>query len=236
MLRLSRLAKSHGRLTCRKDGYNSELLENHQPPPPAAARDFLSLKHRLPLFDTMQVTVYHFLKLLVVAILLRLTSSNVISRNASFPLSLTPIVSTGNVFMNHPLSRPSVPFEWQVPNSETKLIVVWYYRNMLSQIVYSSLIEALSELYVTALYDYGDMPVRADSYQQQRYGVSLDVTRYQTPETPILYYSTVMRTFLGVSQIYQLFERPCGLSLIVYEQGQKVAHASLTPEGSPSAA
>ena len=236
MLRLSRLAKSHGRLTCRKDGYNSELLENHQPPPPAAARDFLSLKHRLPLFDTMQVCVYHFLKLLVVAILLPLTSSSVISRNASFPLSLTPIVSTGNVSMNHLPSRPSVPFDWQVPNSETKLIVVRYYSNMLSKIVYSCLVEALSELYVTALYDHDDMPVRADSYQQRHNGVSLDVTRYQTPETPILYYSTVMRTLLGISQIYQLFERLCGLQLIVYEQGQKVAYATLKPEGPPSAA
>ena len=204
---------------------------------PVVAGDLLSLKYRLPLFvATMQIGFCHFVKLLVIASLLQLTSSNVIFRNASFPLPSTPIVSTGNVSMNDLQSRPSVPFEWQVPDSETKLIVVWYYRNMLSKNVYPCLVEALSELYVIALYDHDDMPVRADSYQQQCYGVSFDLARYQTPETPVLYYSTVMRTLLGISQIYQFFEKPCGLSLRVYEDGQNVAHAILKQEGSPSAA
>lgn len=185
----------------------------------------------------MQIKGGHLLlQLSITTYLLGLTASSVIARNASSLLLSPQIKTASDNSLNDFHARPKVPFEWRVPHSETRLLVVWYYQKMESRGVYSCIIESLAELYATAVYDHDDMPVRANSYAQNRYGVLLDVTRYNTPETPILYYSLVVRTLLGISQLFNSYHQMWGLSLHVYEREQKVAHATLKPARDPSVA
>lgn len=99
--------------------------------------------------------------------------------------------------------------------------------------VYENVIDALYDLYLTAIYDHGDLPVRADKYLHQSRGLSIEISRYAEPGTPELYYSTVVRTLWGIQQIFQVYSRMCGISMIVFEHGQKVARASLKPIGNP---
>jgi hypothetical protein len=79
-----------------------------------------------------------------------------------------------------------------------------------------------------------DLPVRADKYQYQSRGVFIEVSRYADPGTPELHYSTVARTLLGIEQMFHAYSRMCGLSMIVFEHGQKVARASLKPLSTPN--
>ena len=95
--------------------------------------------------------------------------------------------------------------------------------------VQTLLLEAFYELYQTAIYDHGDRLVRADKYEHQTRDLSIEISRYAEPDTPELYYSTVVRTLWGISQMFQVYSRMCGSSMIVFEQGQKVARATLKP-------
>ena len=178
-------------------------------------------------------TLCHFLlRFYVIATMLCLVSSSIIFRNSSLLLPTAPLTTSTSTSLDVYLPRPTVPFEWRVPNSDTMLLVVWYYRNMLAKTLYSCMIEALCELYQTAIYDHDDLPVRADRYQQQKFGVVIDIKRYTNPETPTLYYSTAVKTLLGIEQIYHTYSTTCGLSMIVHEQGRRVARAVIKPVGS----
>lgn len=124
---------------------------------------------------------------------------------------------------------PDVPYEWPVPDSDVTLVIIYYYRRMAPDNVFSCIIEALGELHGTAIFDHGDSPVRGDSYQQQKYDVSIDVTRRTESDTPILHYSTVAKALLGIEQIYHMYHATYGLSAIVYDRGHRVARAALKP-------
>ncbi|KAL8823455.1 MAG: hypothetical protein Q9191_005840 [Dirinaria sp. TL-2023a] len=167
--------------------------------------------------------------------LLKQASCNLPVHNISLLLSpAPPLPNSSTASLNILRARPPVPFVWPIPNTDTELIVVWYYRNMVARNVFACIVESLAELYATALYDHGDGPVRADTYGQEQHGVSLDVTRYGASGTPPLYYSTVVRTFLGMAQILRTLDQVCGISLQVYERGLEVAHATLKPANTPS--
>lgn len=167
----------------------------------------------------------------VLAIFWSLASSSAVLQNLSSSLLVPSKEATSNSTSILDPSRPGVPFEWPISNSGTKLIVLYYYRLVQIKNVYAIVIEALYDLYLTAIYDHGDLPVRADKYQHQSRGLSLEISRYAEPGTPELYYSTVVRVLWGIQQLFQVYSRMCGISMIVFEHGQKVARAFLKPLG-----
>ena len=140
-----------------------------------------------------------FLQLLAILATIGLASLVIVSYNKLLlvPLQLVRIYT--NSLLDTLLSRSKLPIEWLVPNLETILLILRLDRNMRAKNVYSCIIEALAKLYQTAVYDYADVPVRADGYEQQKYGVFIEVSRYTKPESPILYYSTVVRTLQGLA-------------------------------------
>ena len=73
-------------------------------------------------------------------------------------------------------------------------------RNMGAKNVYFRIIEVLAKIYQTAVYDHADVSIRADSYEQQKYGVLVEVSRYTEPESPILFYFIVVRTLQDLSR------------------------------------
>jgi len=167
----------------------------------------------------------------VLAFFLSLASSSIILQNSSSLLPPPSDEATSNTTSVVNLSRSQVPFEWPISNSDTKLLVLYYYRNMQANNIYSSIIEAFYELYQAAIYDHDDLPVQAGNYQYQSHGVFIDISRYADPGTPKLYYSTVARTLLGIERMFHTYTHMCGLSMIVFERGKKVARASLKPLG-----
>lgn len=170
----------------------------------------------------------------VLAILLSPASSSAVLQNSSSFVLVPSNEATSNTTSVVNLPRPEVPFEWLIPNSDTKLLVLYYHRVMQAENIYTNIIEALYDLYLTAVYDHGDLPVRADKYQYQSRGVFIEVSRYADPGTPELHYSTVARTLLGIEQMFHAYSRMCGLSMIVFERGQRMARASLKPLGTPN--
>lgn len=167
------------------------------------------------------------------AICLSLSSSSAVLQNSASSLLVPSSEVKSNITSILNPARPEVPFEWPISNSDIKLLVVYYYRVVPIKNVYTNVIEALYDLYQTAIYDHGDLPVRAGKYQHQSRDLLIEVSQYEEPGTPELYYSTVVRTLWGIQQIFQAYTRMHGMSMVVFEHGQKVARASLKPIGNP---
>ncbi len=78
----------------------------------------------------------------VLAILLSPASSSAVLQNSSSFVLVPSNEATSNTTSVVNLPRPEVPFEWLIPNSDTKLLVLYYHRVMQAENVYTNIIEA----------------------------------------------------------------------------------------------
>ena len=113
--------------------------------------------------------------------------------------------------------RPILPYHVQITGSQTSVQFTQYFALAEANTFYPCIIQALVEMYDTAIYDRGNRPLRGDIFVLRRYGIILDIKKYPRAPRFSLKYATVVR-MLQALELFAHDYGTWGLWLIIFEE------------------
>ena len=112
--------------------------------------------------------------------------------------------------------RPILPYHVQITQSQTSVQFTQYFALTEADKFYPCIIQALVEMYDTAIYDRGNRPLRGDIFILRQYDIIIDIKKYPQAPRFSLKYATVVRMLQAV-ELFAHDYGTWGLWLTIFE-------------------